>query len=441
MGVQILGHYRAQERLDAPLHYPDQDEVEGTRVAFLVPEQNGLSVSTLEIGTGDRPATGPARADGRRLANEFLEVRVAPNGALDVSDRRSRQRYRNLFELESSLDEGDTYSYSPPLRDRLQRSRGPASVRVAAKGPLVAALDVRWRLSAGRSARDGGRGSIGVHLTVSLHAGSPAVRCTYRIDNQALSHRLRLRLPTGLPGGTAIAGSQFGSVERKPSTLNGRDYARETPVATAPAQRYVAHAGKSRGVAVFAPGFFEYELDSRGDLMFTVLRSVGELSRGELRTRPGHAGWPTATPMAQCLGVERLQLAFAPITQSQLQNGSALPELWEDLFLPIRPVWLRQASPLSLPPIDIRLEGSGLVFSGIKPAEHRDALVLRCYNSTDRPAAGLWHFDSPVRSAHRARADEHMLYEIRLDDASRSIPFHAAAHEIVTVMVVLAASR
>jgi mannosylglycerate hydrolase len=302
-------------------------------------------------------------------------------------------------------------------------------------------LDVHWRLGAGRSPRGAGGGSVGVHLTVTLHAGSPAVRCTYRIDNQALNHRLRLRLPTGLPGGTATAGSQFGTVERRPSNLDARNYARETPVATAPAQRYVAHAGKSRGVAVFAPGFFEYELDGRGDLVVTVLRSVGDLSRAELRTRPGHAGWPVPTPMAQCLGVERLQLACAPISQPQLQSGSVLPELWEDLFLPIRPVWLRQASPLSVPPIDIRLEGSGLVFSGIKPAEHGDAVVLRCYNATDRPAAGLWHFDSPVGSAHRARADEHPLYEIRLDDARRSIPFHAAAHEIVTVMVALPAPR
>ena len=441
VGVQTLGHYATQERLDAPRHYPDQDEVDCTRVAFLTSEQNGLSASGLEVATGERPLTGRAWAAGRRLGNEFLEVRVAPNGALDVTERRGRQRYRNLFAFESNLDEGDTYSYSPPVRDQLQRSRGPARVSIAARGPLVAALDVRFRLGAGRSLRDGGRGSVGVHLTVSLHSGSPAVRCTFRIDNQALNHRLRLRLPTGLPGGTSVAGSQYGSVERRPSTLEGRSYSRETPVATAPAQRYVAHAGKSRGVAVFAPGFFEYELDGRGDLLVTLLRSVGELSRGELRTRPGHAGWPVATPLAQCLGVERLQLAFAPITEAQLQTGNALPELWEDLFLPIRPVWLRQASPLSLPPIDIRLEGSGLVFSGLKPAEHGDALVLRCYNATDRPAAGLWHFESPVRSAHRARADEHMLYEIRLDDASRSIPFHAAAHEIVTVMVVLAAPR
>jgi alpha-mannosidase len=113
-------------------------------------------------------------------------------------------------------------------------------------------------------------------------------------------------------------------------------------------------------------------------------------------------------------------------------------ELWEDLFLPVRAVWLRQASPLSPAAIDIRLEGYGLVFSALKPAEHGDAMVLRCYNATGQPTAGLWHFGQPVSSARRARADEVGLHDIRLGDGGRIVPFHAAAHEIVTIMVSLA---
>jgi len=115
--------------------------------------------------------------------------------------------------------------------------------------------------------------------------------------------------------------------------------------------------------------------------------------------------------------------------------------LWEDLFIPIRPVWLRQASPLSLLPVDVRLEGSGLVFSSLKPGTEDGILVLRCYNATGGPTVGTWHFGSAIRSAHRARADEQVLYEIRLEEGSRSVPFHAAAHEIVTVMVMLGQVR
>jgi alpha-mannosidase len=200
----------------------------------------------------------------------------------------------------------------------------------------------------------------------------------------------------------------------------------------------VARAEGARGLAVFAPGFFEYELDEGGDLLITVLRSVGQLSLSELPTRPGHAGWPTTTPLAQCHGLDRLQLGIAPITQTELESGTALAELWEDLFLPVRAIWLRQASPLSPAAVDIRLEGYGLVFSALKPAEQGDTMVLRCYNATGNPTAGLWHFSQPVSSAKRARADELGLHDIRLGEGGRIVPFHAAAHEIVTIMVSLA---
>jgi alpha-mannosidase len=252
-----------------------------------------------------------------------------------------------------------------------------------------------------------------------------------------MHHRLRARVPTGLSGVRGIAGSQFGSVERAPVRVERRRFPQEIPVSTAPAQRFVAAALRNRGLAILAPGFFEYELDHRGDLSVTLLRAVGELSRDDLYTRPGHAGWPVATPLAQCQGIERLQFAVVPLTQAEVQDGTTLPELWEDLFLPVQGIWLRQATPLVLQPIDIRLDGDGLVFSGLKPGDRADALVLRCYNATDQPTGGAWHFATPVAAAHRARADERQLHEIRLGEGGRFVPFHAGPHEIVTVLVAL----
>jgi alpha-mannosidase len=137
--------------------------------------------------------------------------------------------------------------------------------------------------------------------------------------------------------------------------------------------------------------------------------------------------------------MERVQLAIAPVTRADL-GGTTLAELWEDAFLPVQGIWLRQATALDLEPIDVALDGDGLVFSSLKPAERGRAMVLRCYNATDQPTAGAWHFGTPVASAHRARADERQLHEIRLGEAGRFVPFHAAAHEIVTIMVALGRS-
>jgi alpha-mannosidase len=299
-------------------------------------------------------------------------------------------------------------------------------------------MEGEWRMAAGR--RGKGQGAVSLRLIASLYAGSPIVRCTLEIDNEAENHRLRARIATGALARSAVAGAQFGSIERPVAKLSERKYQRETPVVTAPAQRYVATTTKGRGLAVLAPGFFEYELNARGDLMITILRAIGALSRDDLPTRPGHAGWPVDTPEAQCLGRERLQFAIAPISGAHLNQGTKLSELWEDAFLPVQAVWLRQATPLSIAPIDITLEGEGLVFSGLKPAERGQAMVLRCYNSGGSPTSGAWRFGAPVVSAHRARADERQLHEIRLGEAGRFLPFHAAPHEIVTIMVALGLS-
>jgi len=126
------------------------------------------------------------------------------------------------------------------------------------------------------------------------------------------------------------------------------------------------------------------------------------------------------------------------VTQAEVEQGTSLPELWEDAFLPIRAQWLRQASPLSPAPVEIRLEGEGLIFSAIKRAEEGAGLVLRCFNARPQPAAGIWHMSAPLSTAQRCRADEHPLHEIRLSDGGRSVPFHAAPHEIVTIVVTLA---
>jgi alpha-mannosidase len=293
-------------------------------------------------------------------------------------------------------------------------------------GPLLGALEARATLRSGR---------VRARLILALYAGSPILRCTIELENAAGDHRLRMRVPTGQAGSDAVAGGPFGPVRRASRPKNARRYPLETPVATAPAQRFVATSGSGGGLALFAPGFFEYEHNPAGDLVVTLLRCVGQLSRENLPTRPGHAGWPTATPGAQCLGRERLQLALAPVNADEIARGSPLAELWEDSFLPPRAIWLRQATDLHLPAPDVRIEGDGLVFSALKPAAAGDGIVLRCYNATDSEVAGRAELGTPVAAAARVRADECEPQPLPLDAERTSVRFDAGPHEIVTLLL------
>ena len=450
--VQLLDRRVGAERLDAARHYPDQDEVDWVRLAFRAPAVPGLGFATAGLKAGE-PATDGLRAESegaavkeRSLVNPWIEVVLEPNGALGLEDRRTGARFSDVLRLEDGGDVGDTYTFCPPARDRIVRAAGPVAVRRLAAGPLVAALEARFEMRAGRGLGAGGErdgkgaedsrtGRVGIRLVVMLHAGSPIVRCTLDIDNQATWHRLRARIPTSVSGAAAVAGAPFGSVARRPVDVRAGGYPLETPVRTAPAHRFVAAASGPRGLALLAPGFFEYEWTAGGDLIMTLVRAVGELSRADLPTRPGHAGWPTRTPLAQCPGASRVELAVVPVSEAELERGDVIPSLWEDVFVPVRGFWLRDAVELAPAPVDIVLEGAGLVVSAVKPAQQGSPLVLRCYNATGRKAAGAWHFGDPVKSAHRVRADERESTALVLEARGKTVRFVAAPYEIVTILV------
>ena len=424
--IQVLAVRSAHERRDARRHYPDQDEVDQVRIAFRAPVLPGLGLGALTTGSAaPLPRAEEARARGRALVNRFVEVTLDSNGALTLLDRRHNERYAALLGLEDAGDAGDAYTYCPPVRDRVTQSGERISVRRLAAGPLVAALEARWEFVRG----------IDVRLVIQLFADSPLVRATFDIDNRNRYHRLRARCVTGLAGVPAVAGTAFGAVERSAVRVDSAAYPRETPVRTAPAQRFVAAARGGRGLAVLAPAFFEYEWTSDGDLLLTLLRAIGDLSRSELPTRPGHAGWPTAIPGAQCLGPTRIDLALAPISAADIERGDAVPQLWEDAFLPLQPLWLRDATTLTPARHDIRLEGTGLVFSSLKPAQVGSPMVLRCYNATSRKTAGAWRFEQGVKTAHRVRADEREAVALVLEQRGNVVRFVAEPHELVSIMV------
>src|SRR5207302_8340774 len=163
----------------------------------------------------------------------------------------------------------------------------------------------------------------------------------------------------------------------------------------------------------------------------------GELSRDDLPTRPGHAAWPLATPLAQGHGPHRVELALMAVQEEELARGDVLPGHWEDVFAPVQGTWLREATDLAPATVDVTLEGAGLVVSAVKPAQAGSGLILRCYNATERTAVGAWRFggSTGLKSAHRVRADERESVSLVVEHRGRVVRFTAEPGELVTVLV------
>jgi len=234
-------------------------------------------------------------------------------------------------------------------------------------------------------------------------------------------------------GHDAVAGAALGFERRASVTPQIAPGLIERPVRTAPAHRYVAAAEGRRGLAILAPGFFEYEWTDDHDLLVTLVRSVGELSRDSLPERPGHAGWPEPVPLAQERGPHRIDLVIAPIGGDSIDRPDLLEKLWEQAFLPLQARHYRAFVGVESAE-GFALEGEGLVTSAVKPGSE-GMIVLRCWNARETAVDGAWVTAWPVQRAVLMRADETIVEEIAL--AQDIIRFRASPRAMVTIGVLV----
>jgi hypothetical protein len=332
--VQVLAVRREQERRDAMRHYPDQDEVDRVWVAFRPQELPALAHAALAPRTG-RITPPDEGLEARRdfVANRFLRVTVSSLGDIALDDRRTRESYPGLCRLEDEPDEGDLYTSSRGS-GRSSRERRPISQHVLAAGPLVGAIETRWNMPSA------GRGQLALRQVVALSADTSIVRIRMDVENSAFDHRLRAWFPVGA-GQDALAGTALGH-ERRPAVEAGGDEAViERPSRTAPAHRFLSAGAGTRGLALLAPGFFQYEWTADRRIAVTLIRSVGELALAGLPERPGRAGWPMPTPDAQETGTHTIELALLPAESAEAMEPARLIQHWEDAFLPVQALFLR----------------------------------------------------------------------------------------------------
>ncbi len=428
--VQVLGVDPGCERRDAMFHDPDLDLVDAVQFAFDAPPVGGLSVDTLAWRGGPAtPRHRGLRAHQGTLTNRFVAVTLSPNGTIRLDDLQRGVRFAGVFRLEDAIDRGDSYTVS------LRRAQHGVRVRsgqrwLVAAGPLVAAAAAEWQLDLP------GGGTVTCRMLVTLFADSPLVRIRLDLDHRAHDHRLRAIVPIGSRA-VVRAGCAFGSELPDAATAVADACPAEQPVRTAPAQRYVVAGSADRALAVFSAGPFEYEWTPARQLALTLLRATGQLSRNDLPERPGHAGWPTAIPGAQEPGAHRIEWALASLDPALLDHPDRIERLWEDAFLPLEPVFVREFTgpgAMGKAGQGVELRGDGLVFSAAKPAESGPGIVLRCYNAMDHDVDGEWVTGHPVRRATQLRADETGIGALSIR-RRRNVPFSAAPRQIVSVLV------
>ncbi len=427
--VQSLSRSQEHERTESPRHYPDDDLVIAHEVAAWIPEVPAYGIRCFAQTSRNRASDIPnaACAAGNTntgITNGRITVCVRDDGRVEFGE--GARIVADLLSWESRVDLGD--SYTPSVRGEKFTAEFMGA-RVTHRGPVRAVIETKWQFGAKKE-------RVAATLELIVDADAPWLRIRVAGSNAASDHRLRLRVATGVARARVVADAMFGPVERKTIEVTHDDLDMETPPNTAPLHRYVSLFGAAYGSTLFSDGLAEYEADSDGGIAVTLLRSIGELSRADIPERPGHAGWPTAVPGAQCHGKFGAELALMLHGARDAATVDSIERAADDILLPLTGGTLRSAL-LNPGAVDgVALDGEGLALSAVKTSEDGQCLVLRCVNLLDEARAGTWRVGvsgAPIREAKFARLDETIG-----DDAQHNgttVSFRAAPRGVTTILV------
>ncbi len=378
-------------------------------------------VSRVEAGTPD------ASIEATGLQHP-LRVQVDRNGTFraEIEGRF----FAGLAALEDVGDRGDSYDFDPvhppgsrPRACRVEllevvRTRSPAGIQELR---VERELHVPVALTADREERKPQTTGLRVTTTIRLVSGVARIEVGIDGDNTARDHRLRALFPVA--EGDARAATTFDVVRRGAAVTDDEGWVQKAP-------RTFAHQGfvHAGGLTVVAPGLPEAEWDGEA-IAVTLLRSVGHLSRHDLRSRPGPAGPGIATPGAQVPGPFRAQLFL---------SGGCDPVAARDAELGLRAVPAGESPmlPPELPLLD--LEPRTLVLSALKPPEDGDGLIVRVLNPTDRPETARLRLGVPLHErlvrASAVRLDETPT-DARVVREGSLISFEVPPHALRTLRI------
>ncbi len=367
-------------------------------------------------------------ADGSQLENEFLRVRLHPNGSFDLLDKETGSEFMELGLLVDEEDTGDEYDWSHMDKPDQRSSRELKGLIYADRSsPAEGRLQwkAEWQLPAeislDRQSRSRELATCTLKLELRLARGSRHLGILLDVDNQARDHRLRMHFPTGLLSNKLVSHGHFRVHERGLDLPEAKGWS-QPPLGTKPQQDWSAIEDGEKGLALFNNGLPEIEAitesDGRLTMALTLFRSVGWLSRDDFATRNNCNAGPTlATPNAQLIGSLHFELALYPYAQNWL-----LGEVQRESQCWRVPVILRQGvlagSKVDTQALISQANPSLVDLSAIKLHEDRDTLVLRLVNLTEHEVKETLSFGHKISAAWEVNLLEERLGECPFGNAS-----------------------
>ncbi len=398
--------------------YPKQTAVERFTVRLFADEIPAFGYTCYRIDRnkkGKHVRDSSLRTGHRSIENSYLKVEVTSRGLLVMTDKETGLVYRDLNKFEDGGDIGDEYNYCPPQKDRIIDSSGSRPKIKIRKSSLSVSITVEYALkvpvsaTANRKSRSGKLHPLVIRSAATLKPDSRRLDIETEVDNNNEDHRLRVCFASGVRNNKSYADTPFAVVERQHINYKEKDFPIEIPPRHAPMSKFVTVRGNGRCLTIISKGLPEYDVfgDRQGTVALTLLRCVGSISYGDLKTRRGgEAAWKNLTPGAQCRGKHRFEYSILPQADSE-------PFVWDRMLQEVESyitppfVWTGKGEgETNLKKQWLKTDMTGCIFSACKESEDRAGIILRWYNPGDAPRFASIVSAETVHRASVVRLDE-----------------------------------
>jgi mannosylglycerate hydrolase len=386
-------------------------EVLRDRITFVAADVPALGAAGYRLvpTSGDAPDPAPpAPREPGVLDNGVLRVEAGADATVSVTRLDGGDTFTGLLELLDDADAGDSYGFGPVPGDDALSSRFADWSAPEPAGEHGLLLRGTWSVPAGlapgRRARREDTAALAVSVLLTLAPGSDTLDVALTLDNVALDHRVRLRVPTATGGGVSLAESAFGVV-RRGGVPDGTGW-REAPSGVFALRRFAATEDDRRGLQILTEGLHEYACDAAGTVDVTVLRSVGWLATTDHPLRPHKIGPELPTPQAQCPGAHTFRIGLRPYAPEP--GPGHLYRAAERFAVPLRAAAVQDARPVGAASgaSGLSVEPADVVLSAVKVAEDGAGIVVRVFNSADAERVAIVRPGFAVRDAWTCDLEE-----------------------------------
>jgi mannosylglycerate hydrolase len=390
---EILDRRKAYGITYSKTDYPHQSLVERFTVEFFVENVPPFGYKGFRIlkKKSRKRAISSLRAGKNYIQNNFIRLEVSHRGDLILTDKSTGTTYNKINIFEDTGDIGDEYNFCPPDSDRIILStRTKPEIRIR-KGLRSASIEIGYKLKLPASATDNRKGRSKqtviqrIRSLAVINHNSRRAEIKTTVTNVARDHRLRVTFSSGVRGNISYADTPFAIVRREHRKYDYRDFPIEVPPSWAPMQRFVTVADERKGMTLITKGLPEYDVpnDNAGTVALTLLRCVGSISWGDLKTRRGgEAGWKNLTPGAQCPGEHTFEYALYPHSAEETKEWTEIIRQADDYLTPMFSVGRKNNSELPLEKGWLEADIPGCILSAFKESEDQSGSVVRWYNAS-----------------------------------------------------------